>query len=363
MTTIFNDQTGAWEDPATWHKGIVPSSSDDVVLDWITPNSRTITTVNGADAAASVHVGPKNQLNLDVTRDNPGQLTVTGEVLVELHGVITGAGTLIAGSINNDGAIISSGVAGARFKLLHIETHTILNSGTLRADSGYSLQVDGDLDNSGEVRGDSGGSLSFGNVKNSGTMIVLGHHSEISVNGTLDNSGLIHADNFAVFSVSANVSNTDGAIDSTSHSVLNFAEGVTNTKGGTLFVNSGGTIEIGGSAIGGVATIAGVGSTLAFNGSGSTTNVTFRSAANDIFVLEHSQSYTGSVAGFLWNDQIDARDIGFNSTYDSYNPATHLLTLGDGTHTTEIKIVGIYTANNFTFHGDTHGGTGVGYIA
>ena len=114
MATIYNQQTGAWENSATWHRGIVPSSTDDVVLDWVTPNRRTVTTVNGTDAAASLDVGPTNDLTFNENRDNPGQLTVTGEVLVEDGGVINGAGTLIAGSIHNDGLIISKGPEGAR---------------------------------------------------------------------------------------------------------------------------------------------------------------------------------------------------------------------------------------------------------
>jgi hypothetical protein len=37
------------------------------------------------------------------------------------------------------------------------------------------------------------------------------------------------------------------------------------------------------------------------------------------------------------------------------------LTLGDGTHTAEIKIVGTYVASDFSFHNDAHGGTAVVY--
>jgi hypothetical protein len=359
MPTIYNEQTGAWEDSATWHKGIVPSSTDDVVLDWITPDRRTVTTVNGTDAAASLDVGPGNELTLNETRDNPGQLTVTGEVLVEHGGVIDGAGTLIAGSIHNDGFISSSGTAGARFNDLHIETGTLFNSGELYAGDGHSLQVNGNLNNSGEVRGVSDSSITFGNVTNSGSMSVFDRGSDISVDGTLNNSGSISASHDGLFSVSGNVSNTGGLVALTS-GVLDFAEGVINTAGGYLSVSGGGTIEIGGSAIGGLATLGGSGSELMFNGGASTTNVEF-TGTNDTFLLGNAQSYSGSVSRFYKGDVIDARDIGFDPSYDSYNPTTKLLTLGDGTQTAEIKIVGTYVASDFSFHSDSHGGTDVLY--
>jgi hypothetical protein len=141
---------------------------------------------------------------------------------------------------------------------------------------------------------------------------------------------------------------------------LDFAEGVINTAGGRLSVSGGGTIEIGGSAIGGTATLGGSGSELVFNGASSTTNVDF-GGNNDTFLLGHSQSYSGSVARFFRGDVIDARDIGFDPSHDSYNPTTKLLTLGDGTHTAEIKIVGTYVASDFSFHNDAHGGTAVVY--
>lgn len=360
MATIYNQQTGAWENSATWHRGIVPSSTDDVVLDWVTPNRRTVTTVNGTDAAASLDVGPTNDLTFNENRDNPGQLTVTGEVLVEDGGVINGAGTLIAGSIHNDGLIISKGPEGARFNVLHIETGTLFNSGELYASDGYSLQVDGNLNNSGEVSGHSGSSITFGNVTNSGRMLVFDAGTEISVHGTLNNSGYVSASHHGEFSVSGNVSNT-GTLAALSSGVLDFAEGVINTAGGRLSVSGGGTIEIGGSAIGGTATLGGSGSELVFNGGSSTTNVNFN-GNNDTFLLGHSQSYAGSVSSFYKGDIIDARDIGFNPSYDLYNPTTKLLTLGDGTHTAEIKIVGThYVPSDFSFHSDAHGGTTVVY--
>ena len=31
----------------------------------------------------------------------------------------------------------------------------------------------------------------------------------------------------------------------------------------------------------------------------------------------------------------------------SYDPQTHILTVGDGTHTTKSQLVGVYTANDF----------------
>jgi hypothetical protein len=50
-------------------------------------------------------------------------------------------------------------------------------------------------------------------------------------------------------------------------------------------------------------------------------------------------------------------DVGFVSGKDSYNHGTDILTVSNGTHTTKIQLVGVYTANDFTFGSDGHGGT------
>jgi large repetitive protein len=104
--------------------------------------------------------------------------------------------------------------------------------------------------------------------------------------------------------------------------------------------------------------IEGSGSHLVFNGSASadtTTSVKFQGTG--LFALNHSGNYTGSVSGFGVGDSIDVTDVGFVPDRDSYNPGTDILSVSNGTHTTKIQLVGVYTANDFVFGSDGDGGT------
>ena len=111
------------------------------------------------------------------------------------------------------------------------------------------------------------------------------------------------------------------------------------------------------SGIQGTAVIEGSG-TVVLNGSASvdtTTSVKFQGGGQ--FALSHSGNYTGSVSGFGVSNSIDVKDVGFVPGKDSYNPGTDILTISNGPDTTKVQLVGVYTANDFTFGSDGHGGT------
>ena len=77
--------------------------------------------------------------------------------------------------------------------------------------------------------------------------------------------------------------------------------------------------------------------------------------------LDHSSTFSGEIFNFTGNgslsgsDQIDLKDINFNSVHDSY--ANGVLTVTDGTNTAELDFNGSYVLANFKFASDGSGGT------
>lgn len=88
--------------------------------------------------------------------------------------------------------------------------------------------------------------------------------------------------------------------------------------------------------------------------------VTFASA-NGLLELNQSQSFTGTVAGFAGQDQIDFADIGFGtSTTFGYSANSGntlgVLTVSDGVDTADVTFVGQYSAASFALTSDGNGG-------
>ena len=94
----------------------------------------------------------------------------------------------------------------------------------------------------------------------------------------------------------------------------------------------------------------------------STANITFASGATGMLTLDNSQSFAGTVAGLASGDRIDLADIGYvageSLSYKANSKATGgELTIGNGTHTANIALLGSYLASNFATSSDGHGGT------
>jgi hypothetical protein len=127
-----------------------------------------------------------------------------------------------------------------------------------------------------------------------------------------------------------------------------------------IYAAPGTTLQIANSLSGpsGSATI-GAGATLELAAANSS-SVTFASSTGDL-VLDHSSTFNGVIFGFTGNgtlsgsDQIDLKDINFNSVHDSY--ANGILTVTDGTNTAALAFNGSYTLANFKFASDGKGGT------
>ena len=89
-------------------------------------------------------------------------------------------------------------------------------------------------------------------------------------------------------------------------------------------------------------------------------SVTFKSATGEL-VLDHSTTFSGQISNFTGDgtlsgsDQIDLKDINYNSVQDSY--ANGVLTITDGTDTAKLNFNGSYTQANFHLASDGSGGT------
>ena len=374
MTTVFNRGSGNWNTTGTWNPLVVPTDVDNVVLNFFKssdPSANYQVSLDGTGAALNLTIGNHNSLAISGGTFG-GTLTVGDALVIANGGTLSGIGNIFAHSINNAGAI-----EGTKFFPLTVNSDTpLINTGQLLADAG-SLTVTGSLDNFGTVHASE--TMTLGSVSNSGDVISTGFGAKVTVQGTLDSSGLVEAINdgsdILVHGTTTNsgtvlaqgdfftstieffsgVTNS-GRMQANYKGELDFDAGVVNKSGGQL-IDNGGTINVDGAATGGTALIEGSG-TLVFNGSASvdtTTSVKFQGAG--LFALSHSGNYTGSVSGYGIGNSIDVTDLGFASGKDSYNPGTDILTISNGAHTTKIQLVGVYTANDFTFGTDGHGGT------
>jgi autotransporter passenger strand-loop-strand repeat protein len=119
------------------------------------------------------------------------------------------------------------------------------------------------------------------------------------------------------------------------------------SSGGTLSTTtvSGGTLELASGAI--------------------ATAISFTSAGGDL-VLDASQSFSGTIAGFASplgvTEEIDLRDIGFGpgtklSFTEASNHLSGTLAVSSGSHVAHLTLLGQYTAGQFTLESDGHGGT------
>ena len=78
--------------------------------------------------------------------------------------------------------------------------------------------------------------------------------------------------------------------------------------------------------------------------------------------LDQSQSFSGTIAGFGGQDQIDLADVGYGAKSTlgylvNSNNTGGALTLNDGTHTATLALLGQYIAGSFVAASDGHGGT------
>jgi autotransporter passenger strand-loop-strand repeat protein len=132
------------------------------------------------------------------------------------------------------------------------------------------------------------------------------------------------------------------------------AVGATVSSGGFLVISSGGTIN--------GATISGA--TLQIRSGGLTGSVPIRLSGGALVTLDASVSFGSTISGFAQGDFLDLRDINFTSAtvgvVEAASNTSGTLTVGDGTHTANILLLGRYVVGQFTKMGDGFGGTIIG---
>jgi hypothetical protein len=85
--------------------------------------------------------------------------------------------------------------------------------------------------------------------------------------------------------------------------------------------------------------------------------------AGSTLILDTSSIFSGQIIGFagdgtlLGSDQIDLRGMNYNSIYSTYDGATGILALNDGTNTTDLQFLGNYSPDSFKFADDGGGGS------
>jgi hypothetical protein len=94
--------------------------------------------------------------------------------------------------------------------------------------------------------------------------------------------------------------------------------------------------------------------------------VSFGAGAIGALKLDQSGAFSGTIAGFAQGDGIDLADIGFSAGatlgYAANAPGTGgTLTISDGVHTTNLALLGQYTAAGFQAAADQGGGTIITY--
>jgi hypothetical protein len=222
-----------------------------------------------------------------------------------------------------------------------VATANLNNEGLVEASGAGHIVVQGRLSNSGRAFASAGATLEAASSQNIGKAIARGDDSilMLGTSGVALNGGQITA--------------KDGG-------TVTFGHGVDNVTGGQLVVEDGGRMEVTGAATGGIARILGDGSILEFEGSSTantTTNAVFGKVGLGQLMLNNSSRFTGTVAEFAAGDTIDVTDVAFVAGKNSYNESTGVLTIGEGVRGAKIQLLGQYTAADFAFASDGHGGT------
>jgi hypothetical protein len=116
-------------------------------------------------------------------------------------------------------------------------------------------------------------------------------------------------------------------------------------------IGDSGSVSIANGAVMELGDVVGVGEAITFQGS------------TGVLVIDNASHFTGTISGFTGNgtlagsDQIDLKNINFNSSSFSSSFANDTLSLTDGTHSTSFQFNGSYSSANFSFVSDGHGGT------
>lgn len=330
MAVIRNTGSGSWLSASTWNTGTIPTPQDNVDVGSRSGPHNTVVDLVGTGAAGDLSVFDRvNLVNgaLDVGGSNKfveGTVRISGTINLDAaskmgaaqlkifdHGLVLDAGSIIlSGFGNNRPALDNNGTMVVSGKLLDTSTSLFFNDKNglfVVTDSGFAeFSVSGIHKKSGVA------AINHGDI-------VASDGGRIVFNGMVTGDGSLLVQNRAEIDVAGRAAD----------------------KGGALLVGEQTTLKLLG---------------------GGSLDVEFAMGVhqNDHLFLDHSQQYKGSIAGFAKGDTIDVLDQAFNVPFstDAYHPGSHTLQVGS----TNIKIVGTYTASDFTFASDLHGGTLIGHV-
>jgi hypothetical protein len=301
-----------------------------------------------------------NETNGVVVATGGGQLVInTGLLTGPTIGptVVTNAGFLQALSASE--LFVANGVA---------------NSGTLAADSG-TIVVAGAVTGTGSAQIRGPGEIEFGAASTNNVKFETGSTGElvldesVKYSGTIVGFGLTQSIDLADINVATatlsyapNSPNTSGVLTVNDHDghVAHIKFDGTFVVGDFHLANDGGggTLLTDPPVDTAAHTIA-EGATLEI-ANGASGKITFAGAAGTL-QLDSPWAFSGKVAGFGGQDQIDLADVSFGAQttlgYARDGSTGGELKVGDGIHTAHIALLGNYMASSFITASDGHGGT------
>jgi hypothetical protein len=250
------------------------------------------------------------------------------------------------------------------------------NAGTMTIGNGAILPLGGTIDNTGTITLQSAGDesdleiLVRGASLTGGGQVVLSDNSANVVFGGDASAILDNLDN--TISGAGQLGqgqltlHNEGVIAATGTNALVIDTGANTVISiGTLRADGAGGLIVDSAISGGGAAVIGATSHIEF-GAAADAAVNFDAGAAGTLKLDQSSTFTGTIAGFASADGLDLADIGFSAgaTLGYVANASNTgggLTVNDGTHTTNLALLGQYAASGFQTASDQGGGTIITY--
>lgn len=291
----------------------------------------------------------------------PGRLRIGGKVKVEGATIEVNGGRIVsdgaAAALVNAGTILGRGngsVGDGQLRLVNDGVVTVANSSGITLDTGSNVIVNHGIIKTSDAKSLVAINSTLQNAADGQVLVGAGRLNAVGI----ENAGLLQATGTTARIQGTSLLNTGHVVASDGGNVR-FDGGVSN-GGGELTAESGGKVVVVGAATDGIATIVGDGSTVDFEGSASA-DTTTRAVFDDglgALLLNNSDRFAGTVAGFATGDKIDVEDIAFVAGKSFYTVDTGILTISDGgAHTANIQLLGTYSAMDFAFKSDGHNGT------
>jgi hypothetical protein len=281
--------------------------------------------------------------------------TVAGTTGNEIKGNIGNAGSIV---VNNNSQLSLSGPVNNAGT---ISLNASSNNTTTLAINNVVLTGHGKVtltDNAANLI-DSGASGSFTNLDN--TISGAGTIGDASMTLTNSVNGVINANGTNALHLNAGLLVNSGLIESTKTGGLVIGPGNNAVNNGTIAAPVG-VIDVQSVLSGtGPAKISGT-AQIKFEAANTQQNVVFAAGTGEELSLTNSQTFSGNISGFTGTDSIDLGDISFaagttTATYIANSNLGGTLVITDGTHTTDLSMIGTYSQASFNIQSDGHSGT------